>query len=355
MQTKELRRLVGRLFVFGFDGKSISPWMRECVEKHSVGGWILFARNASEPAQVWELTRALKAPGLLWMVDHEGGRVVRFPEPVTHFPSLGRLGEVGSADLTYKAHLYAARELAALGFHVNLAPVVDIRTNQTNPVVGDRSFGTTAEQVASMVPSALKGIQDGGLLPCVKHFPGHGDTPVDSHKALPVVTTPLETLEKREWVPFRKAIDAGVPLVMVGHLLVKALDSTYPASLSAGCVEGVLRGKLGFRHVVVSDDLEMSGIATGYSIEERVILSLKAGVDLLLVCHSPELQQRALDAVIKAVEGRILREERIVQAAARVEAMAKLAGPGKAARNLGELYGVIGRSEHLELCESLRA
>jgi len=355
MQTKELRRLIGRLFVFGFEGRSASPWMRECVEKHSVGGWILFARNASEPAQVWELTRSLKAPGLLWMVDHEGGRVVRFPEPVTHFPALGRLGEVGSSDITYKAHLFAARELAAMGFHIDLAPVVDIRTNESNPVVGDRAFGTSADLVASMGVHAMRGLQDGGVLPCVKHFPGHGDTPVDSHKALPVVTTPRATLEKREWVPFRRTIEAGVPMVMVGHLLVKDLDPNFPASLSSLCVDGILRGHLGFKGVVVSDDLEMGGISTGYSIEERVILSIKAGVDLLLVCHSPDLQQRALEAVQKAVEGRILREERILQAAGRVEALARATGATKSARNLGELFGVLGRAEHLELCESLRA
>ncbi len=354
MQTKELRRLVGRLFVFGFEGKGVTPWMRECVDKHHVGGWILFARNASEPTQIWELTRALKAPGLLWMVDHEGGRVVRMPPPVTRFPSLGRLGEVGSSELVYNAHLFAARELAALGFHVNLAPVVDVRTNGQNPVVGDRSFSDAPELVASLGPVAMKGLMDGGVIPCLKHFPGHGDTPTDSHKALPVVSAPLALLESREWVPFRAGIKAGAPMVMMGHLLVKALDTNLPSSLSPACVEGALRQKLGYQGVVITDDLEMAGIADGFSIEERVVLALKAGVDMLLVCHSPLLQQRALEAVIKAVEGRILKEERILQAAQRVEALAKTAA-SHAAHNSDELSEVLGRPEHLALVHSLQS
>lgn len=352
MSSKDLRRSVGRLFVFGFEGKGVNSWMRECVDRHFVGGWILFSRNASEPTQIWELTRGLRGPGLLWMVDHEGGRVCRMPPPVTRFPSLGRLGEVGSPELVYNAHLFAGRELASLGFHVNLAPVLDVRTNPDNPVVSDRSFGSRAETVAALGAHAVKGLTDGGVCPCLKHFPGHGDTPTDSHKALPRVATPYSTLESREWLPFTKCIQAGAPMVMMGHLLVPALDASLPASLSPACVDGVLRTKLGFQGVVITDDLEMAGISDGYSIEERVVLALKAGVDMLLVCHTPELQSRALEAVIKAVEGRILKVERILQAAARVEALAQRA-KDHSARNVSELMGTVGREEHMNLVHSL--
>lgn len=353
MSSKDLRKAIGRLFVFGFEGKGVSSWMRECVEKHFVGGWILFARNASEPTQIWELTRGLRAPGLLWMVDHEGGRVCRMPAPVTRFPALGRLGEVGSPELVYNAHLFAARELAALGFHVNLAPVVDVRTNPDNPVVGDRSFSSHADTVAALGVHALRGLADGGVLACLKHFPGHGDTPIDSHKVLPTVHTPKATLESREWLPFRKGIQAGAPMVMMGHLLVPALDPKLPSSLSPACVDGALRTTLGYQGVVITDDLEMNGIADGYAIEERVVLALKAGVDMLLICHTPALQQRALEAVIKAVEGRILKAERIAQAAARVDALARSA-QDRSARNSGELLALLGRSEHAALVQSLQ-
>jgi len=340
---------VGRLFCFGFPGKGVTPWMKECADKHFVRSWILFARNASEAVQVWELTRAMRHQGTLWMIDHEGGRVVRLPPPVTRFPALGILGSVGSPDMVHQAHLFAAKELAALGFHINLAPVLDLRTNDTNPVVGDRSFSPNPSSVSKLGVAAINGITEAGLIPCAKHFPGHGDTPVDSHKALPVVTTPLETIKSRELLPFKAAIGAHVPMVMMGHLLVKALDPNLPASLSPAHIDGLLRKELGFNGVVITDDLEMSGITSGYSIEERVLLALKAGTDMLLVCHQQDQQLRAIEAVIKAVEGRIIKPERLLQSVARIEELVRLSAHARSAANAAELSSILGHPDHQSL------
>ena len=287
--ARALAQKAGELLVAGFDGTEPSSEILALI-RSGLGGVILYRKNCVDALQVLALTnrlqQAARAAGqkqpLLIAIDQEQGRVVRIEEGVTVFPAMGAIARAGDPALVERVAAATSRELLAVGVNWNLAPVADVLSVPDCPV-GDRSFGSDPSQVARMVAAFVRGAAAAGMRTCAKHFPGHGSTGTDSHVAAPAVKRSRAALDTMDLVPFRAAIDAGVPAVMTAHITFPELDPDSPASLSARVVGGLLRAELGFAGVVVSDDLEMAGIARDHSLESSGLAAVRAGSDQIIV------------------------------------------------------------------------
>lgn len=313
-----LQEKIGQLFIVGFEGSEPSETLQDLIQTHRVGGVILLGRNIQSPLQLLRLITAiqerrgaLEGLPLFITVDQEGGRVSRLKAPFTQFPSPATLGETGSVELASTIGAAIGRELQAVGINGDLAPVLDVNINPRNPIIGDRAFGSDPDLVGKLGIAFFQGLKGQGIISVGKHFPGHGDTAVDSHKALPVVDQGRERLKRVELRPFAEAITAGIPALMTAHVLYPALDPRFPATLSKVILTDLLRGELAFQGLIISDDLEMEAIASSYGIGEAAVRFLEAGGDLMLICHRFHRQLEAMEAVKRAVEGGRLSEERI--------------------------------------------
>jgi len=323
-----LEEQIGQLLMVGFWGSTPSQEIIDLIQRHHVGNILLFSRNVRDTRQVLELTQSLqmiaKKAGqpypLLIAIDQENGLVQRLGEAVTLFPGNMALGAIGSEKVAYEVALVTGRELKALGINMNLAPVVDVNNNPANPVIGVRSFGEDAQQVARLAAAMVKGYHATGILDCLKHFPGHGDTAVDSHLALPTIPYALEWLEALELVPFRSGIEAGAESVMIAHVSFPALtrQDMLPATLSSAIVQGLLREKLGFNGVILSDCLEMKAISETFGTERAAVMAIQAGIDLVLVSHHYTQQLGSIEAIQAAVQAHELSPQAVQQAAERV-------------------------------------
>jgi len=372
------RHRIGQLALVGFDGFSIPPEVRSLAREFDIGGVVLFKRNVESPEQVagvaWEarqLTRELPP----WVgVDQEGGRVARLRRPLTEWPPAITLGRAGSDDLAGRFARALALELAAVGFSIDFAPVLDVLTNPKNPVIGDRALAEDAETAARLGAVIVRELQAGGLAACGKHFPGHGESSVDSHFELPALDLSPERLRAVELVPFRRAIEAGVAGIMTGHLLVPALDEHRPATVSPAIVTGLLRQELGFDGVIFTDDLDMKGIVGPSTTRaEAFVAAIAAGCDAGLLC-SPDYEAHvaALEALVHAVEREEVPLKRIEDAMARTRgakerfaALGPLPAPGGGAlaaplsagwRPLDpvRLRQIVGCGEHQRVADAMR-
>lgn len=320
----DLARAIARLFIVGFDGPTVTPDARRLIDS-GVGGVILFARNVASPEAISDLCRELKEHAgsrpLLTCIDQEGGRVARLRDGFTSVPSMRTLGQTGDASLAHRVGQFLAAELRAVNVDMDFAPVLDVDTNPANPVIADQSLGRSPEIVSTLGVALIEGLQAGGVAACAKHFPGHGDTSQDSHLDLPRLPHDMARLESVELVPFAAAVRAGVASVMTAHVLFDALDAEYPATMSKPVLDGILRQRMGFNGVVVSDCLQMNAIAEHYGVGEAVVRGVNAGVDLFLVCHHAAVQDAAIDALSRAVlDGRVS-ETQIRRANERIDAM----------------------------------
>src|SRR5512139_3951450 len=284
----DLREDIGGLLMVGIPGPTLEAGTRRVLERLRVGGVILFRRNVGTPEEIAALTRALhelpSRPHIA--IDHEGGRVMRLGDPFTPFPAAAVVGRRADTELTQKIGQAMGHELASVGIDIDFAPVLDVHSNALNPVIGDRAFGTDPALVSAMGIALMRGLLAGGVLPCGKHFPGHGATAKDSHLELPAVGGTRAQLEHTELVPFRAAIAAGMPMLMTAHVLYPALDPDQPATLSRRILTELLRHEMGFRGVLVSDDLEMRAISDHHGIGAAAVATLQAGADVLLICQS---------------------------------------------------------------------
>lgn len=337
---------VPRIFVFGFEGLTPPDEVRRWLEA-GLGGVILFRRNLRDLEQICRLTGALHASAsapLLVGVDQEGGRVVRLPAPFLPLPAAATLGRVEDVGLVQRLAETVGRELRAAGITWNLAPVLNVHTNPSNSVIGDRAFSDNPERVARLGLSVIQGLTDAGVLSSAKHFPGHGETAADSHLTLPESPQTRARWETVEFLPFRRAIRAGAPSILVAHLLCPALDPRQPSSLSRTILTDILRGELGFEGVVVSDDMEMDAIAARFDVGEAAVRFFQAGGDLCLICHRQDRQQAALRAVEDALRtGRLSRDQieaslqRIARLHRRLPAPLAAAGVPAAAVSVGDV------------------
>jgi beta-N-acetylhexosaminidase len=322
MSLRDVRRQIGQLAIAGFAGETIPADLRSLAREFDLGGIILFARNVTAPDQVAEVAREAQSLARelpLWVsVDQEGGRVARLKAPFTVWPPMMTLGRSGDDALAARFARALAAELKAVGISLDYTPVLDILTNPKNPVIGDRALAERAEDVARLGRRIITTLQEAGIAACGKHFPGHGDTSVDSHHELPLIEHPPDRLDAVELVPFRAAIDARVAAIMTAHILIPAYDEERPATLSPAIVDGILKKRLGYDGLVLSDDLEMKAISSRYGVPEATVGAIAAGCDAVLMCGiSQETQFAALEALIHAVEEKRVPLARVEDAIAR--------------------------------------
>jgi beta-N-acetylhexosaminidase len=279
-------------------------------------------------------------------VDQEGGRVARLRgPPYTALPPMRVVGQRGDAETARRVGRLLAFELRATGFDWDFAPVLDVDSNPANPVIGDRSFSSDPAEVARLGAALGEGMERAGVASCGKHFPGHGDTLQDSHLVLPVLEHGLERLEAVELVPFRAYARAGLASLMTAHVRFPALGEDVPATMSPASITGLLRRRVGFEGVVVSDDLEMKAISDP---EAAAVDAVRAGVDVLLVCHHAAVQHRVLDALVAAVRKGHLSEERLRDAHSRIESLVE-----RFVRAPEDRIGELGSPEHRRIVEEL--
>ncbi|MFF7978443.1 glycoside hydrolase family 3 protein [Streptomyces sp. NPDC007901] len=312
----------------GFTGTTAPDWLLRRLGEGlaSVG---LFGRNVASPEQLTALTAQLRAErdDVLVAIDEEGGDVTRLEVHTgSSFPGNHALGAVDDVELTRQVALELGRRLAACGVNFNWAPSADVNSNPANPVIGVRSFGADQDLVARHTAAYVTGLQAAGVAACTKHFPGHGDTAVDSHHAMPRIDAAAEVLHARELAPFHAAIAAGSLAIMSAHILVPALDPARPATLSPTILTDLLRTELGYDGLIVTDGIEMQAISATYGIEHGSVLALAAGADAICVgggLSDEETVRRLCDALVAAVRSGELPEERLAEAAERVRALAR--------------------------------
>lgn len=327
---ESLRRRIGQLLVFGFDGPHMSPTIADFIQRHHVGNVILFSRNVVSRAQLQSLTQVLQSTAreagqdlpLTISCDQENGIVSRLPPDVPVLPGNMALGATADPQNAYASGYLTGQVLTHVGINFNLAPVLDVNNNPANPVIGVRSFSDNPQIVADFGSQYIRGLQTAGVIGCGKHFPGHGDTALDSHMVLPTITHARARLERLELVPFRAAISAGLDAIMTAHIAFPSADPTgVPATVSAAILGTLLRQELEFTGVITTDCLEMNAISQRYGVGPGAVRSLKAGADLVMVSHRADRQLEAIEAIVSAIRSGELSEYRIDEAHQRVSQM----------------------------------
>ena len=294
---------------------------KAALEKYPVGGLIYFTKNIQSESQIKEVlanTTSYSRFPLFLAVDEEGGKVARVAEALKleNVGNMAQIGSTGDATQAYNAMQKVGNYLTEYGFNLNFAPVADVLTNSNNVSIGDRSFGNDANVVSNMVVSAVKGLQETGVTACMKHFPGLGDAGTDTHNGLAVVNKTMEELKETELVPFIAGIEAGVDMIMIGHVSLPQItgDNT-PATISEEIISNLLRKELGFDGVVITDAMNMGAITKYYKAKDVATLALIAGADMILM---PENFELAYKGVLEAVQNGTLSEERIDDSLTRV-------------------------------------
>jgi beta-N-acetylhexosaminidase len=358
---------VGQLMMIGFDGTAVDAELRGMIKDFHIGGVILFARNVQSPEQVARLTNELQTialesghPGLVIAIDQEGGRVARLTEGtgVSEFPSAMALGATGDPENAHRMATAMAAEMGAVGINVNFAPDLDVNNNPSNPVIGTRSFSSDPVSVAEFGIAFARGLQEKGVLAFGKHFPGHGDTAIDSHIDLPLVPHDRARLNQIELAPFREAIQSGFAGIMSAHVTFPAIDPTpgLAATLSRSVLTGLLRHELDYNGLIATDSLEMGALAAnGYPPAVAAALAFAAGADLLLLNRDHSMHRNAFANLMQIIQdGKVSQEQldasvqRILQTKAKFGILAPrlIADPAKAGES-------IGTAEHHELALEL--
>ncbi|WOV83687.1 beta-N-acetylhexosaminidase [Sporosarcina jeotgali] len=332
VETKEEKMLsemtleekIGQLVIAGIEGTSINQASRQLIEHYQIGGVIFYANNVDTTEQTVHYVNSLKAANqtnplpLFTSIDQEGGRVARLPKQIAKLPTAAAIGRTNDPDYAFTIGQTLGKQLTQFGFNMNFAPVLDVNSNPNNPVIGNRSFSSNPKVVSALGIQTMKGIEKQHVIPVVKHFPGHGDTSVDSHLELPKVNKTLQQLEQLELIPFKKAIEEHADVVMVAHILLPQLDKTYPASMSAPIITGLLRKQLGYNGLIMTDDMTMKAITNHYGIAQAAVQSVKAGSDVILVAHDPAKTIAVIDALKEAVASKQITEQRIDESVMRI-------------------------------------
>ncbi|MCA9888380.1 MAG: beta-N-acetylhexosaminidase [Anaerolineae bacterium] len=316
---------IGQMLYVGFHGLTTPDYILEWLSEGRIGGVILFARNVDNPRQLADLTSSLHAAAktpILISIDQEGGTVSRLRKVFTESPGSMALSSSTNAEaLTERMSVVLGAELRALGINWDYAPVVDVTYNADNPTVGTRSFGKEAERIGTLASAMVRGLQQEGVAACAKHFPGLGDTAIDTHLALARIDQSVEHLLAVDLLPYRQVIDAGIASIMTTHTVFTALDETYPATLSPVIIHKLIREELGFQGVVCSDCMEMKAIADNFGEGELAVLGALAGLDAILISHTRSRQEAAMQALYEAYESGRLGEDIVDSANQRIATM----------------------------------
>jgi beta-N-acetylhexosaminidase len=359
MRDLTITEKIGQMLMFGWQGATpeenltVSEHAGILVDEFRVGGIALLGRNVSTPERVTATMNELQSRSpvpLLISVDQEGGPVARLKCPFAIFPSNMALAATGSPDYCRRAAQAVAQELLAVGINFNFAPCLDVNINPENPIIGVRSYGESPDTVAKFGVAAIEGYQSQGLFACAKHFPGHGDTDVDTHLSLPAITYEWDRLNAVELLPFRAAIEAGVASIMTTHIAFTVLDQDLPATLSKAVITGLLRNDLGYDGLIITDCLEMKAISDNFTPEDAAVLAVQAGVDILLDGHTLEYQRRLRQALIDAVESGVISEKRIDESVARILAAKKQCGLyARRPADPAAIYSIVGADDIQQL------
>ncbi len=370
LQEMTLEEKVGQLFMVYFEGEEANGQAERLIRDMKIGGVVYYtwANGLRNPQQVQKMSCGLQELAnrhigipLFISADQEGGAIMRLDRGFTEFPGNAALERTGQPELAYEAAYYMGKEMKAVGVNFNLAPVVDVNNNRANPIIGVRSFSGDPEIVAIFGKESLRGFKDAGVIPCLKHFPGHGDVTVDSHLARPVVNKSYQEIEKLELVPFKRLV-ADAPVIMTAHILFPQIDPKNCATLSSTILQEILREKLGFKGVLMTDSLTMSGVLDGYANAVEIALkAIEAGNDILLIGGRDLLSRIAGETnveelarlhrgVVDAVRKGKISEKRIDASVARILKLKKDAGLFDRPSLTNE---EIRKKEHLKLANEI--
>ena len=307
-----LEEKLGQLLMIGFKGYKLTEEIREMIQKYKFGNIILFGRNYKNLEQFEKLIRdiheeVIKSTGIIPFIsiDQEGGNTIRIKEKSTYYPGQMTLSATHLSNVKEISHMMG-KHLISLGINMNLAPILDINNNPKNPVIGIRSFSDKSEIVSKYGIEEIKGMQEEGIIATAKHFPGHGDTEIDSHLGLPVLPFDKDRLYKVELKPFKDAIDNGIDNIMSAHIIFQQIDKDNPATISKDIIKGILRDELNYKGLITSDCMEMKAISKTYTTPIGVAKAIQAGIDLVLVCHTKELQIESLKQLKKYVDDNLI-------------------------------------------------
>ncbi len=321
--TRDLRRLAGQLIMIRFPGTELDADMADFLRANGIRAVCLFRQNMKDAAQLKKLTadlRAVMGPEALIAIDQEGGAVVRatwVPAP----PAAMALGAADDTDLARRTGAAVARAVRALGFNWNFAPVLDLNNNPDNPVIAERSFGADPRRATELALAWMAGSASEGVACCVKHFPGHGDTNVDSHRALPTVAKPVAELEAFELLPFHQAAPHA-PAMMTAHIVYPAIDADHPATMSPAILQGLLRDQWHYQGVIITDGMDMHAIAHHYGVGNAAVRALAAGADMVMALGTRATQEETLDAIARALADGTVPRAQVDASLARLAALA---------------------------------
>jgi beta-N-acetylhexosaminidase len=306
---------IGQQFIIGIQGPELLPEEKEFITKYNIGGVILFDRNLQSPEQIHALTTDLhslrhstkdKTP-LFVSIDMEGGRVHRLKKPFTQWPALMKIGDAGSSTLAFRFALQMGEELRAFGINLDFAPCLDIFLNPKNTVIGDRSLSVDPEVVTQLSSALVRGYIKSNVIPCSKHFPGHGSTEIDSHFDLPISMESLMDIDKsKSMEPFKKVFRSRCEMTMTAHILFKKIDPLWPVTLSSTFLQQILREVLRYRGLIITDDLDMKALVKNYPKEQIPVQALLAGANVLLYCNDFKSPGRAMNSIAKAIKDKSL-------------------------------------------------
>lgn len=357
-----LTSLIGQHIFIGISGHSLTKEEKDFIIDYNIGGICLFGRNVSSPEQVSELCAEIQAlrdlqedqAPLFIGIDMEGGRVHRLKSPFTIWPAAKKLGDLDSISTSYQFANYMGQELSSVGINLDFAPCVDVFTNPANTVIGDRAISSDPEKVAGHASALVRGYTKANIITCAKHFPGHGNTLVDSHLDLPIENLEFGELENCELIPFKKLIRTKVDMIMTSHIKFPKIDPEWPVTLSEIFIKDIVRKDLGFQGLIITDDLGMKAMANYFGAEEIPVRALQAGAELLLYCNEPETPLIAIESLVAAhAQGTL--DKSILQANHRKILdfkKQKLINPDPLP--IQDIMQIVGREEHQKLANAIR-
>jgi Beta-glucosidase-related glycosidases len=358
----KMNQLIGQHMFIGVSGHSLTHDEKKFIVDNNISGVVLFGRNVSTPKQVRDLCAEIqdlrhsmpdKAP-LFIGIDMEGGRVARLKAPFTQWPPLRKLGDLDAPTASFHFANRMGKELKCVGINLDFAPCVDVFTNTANTVIGDRSLSSDPEMVAKHSSALVRGYVKADVLTCAKHFPGHGNTLLDSHLDLPVENKTLAELDSLELIPFKKTFKARVDMVMTAHIMFPHIDKDWPVTLSQTFIQKIIRDECRYRGLVITDDLGMKAMANHYDSDEIPVRALEAGADMLLYCNEPEMPPRAMEAILGAVAQGRLSKANLENSFKHIMEVkkAKITSPDPFPQE--EVDNIVGNPEHLEISDAIR-
>jgi beta-N-acetylhexosaminidase len=352
-----IRDEIGQLLMVGIAGEEPTAEERRTIKEHRFGGFILFGRNCRAPDQLTNLCRLLwrtarELPPLIG-IDHEGGRVHRLPEPFTRFPAARAIGRSGNPELAYRTARAMATELALAGINLNFAPVLDVDSNPRNPVIAERSFADKPREVMRFTRKFIEGLRAGGIIPCGKHFPGHGGSAEDSHVELPRVDRTVAELKRVELAPFAHACRQRIESLMTAHVAYPALDGEVPATLSSKIITGLLRRQWHYNGVVFSDDMDMAAVS-GIGGAEQGLLAVRAGVDVLLYGRDLARAVETYELMLKKTERDARLRARVRMSFLRLRALKRRFLKSFTGAPASQLSRRLAEVDHQRLCRDIQ-